>query len=114
MKKLCSILIILCMGAFAIAADSLLVEGKVLLDGLGRSGVTINGYKTDTEGGFSFKIPSNTDSLLTPSYKEFLFDPPHIHDRSNGYSCRFDLIHRISSGKENDHNFRSIQRRTCG
>jgi len=76
MKKLCAFLFILCMAAFAVAADSLLVEGKVLLDGTGRSNVSIAGYKTDADGGFSFRIPTGRGALLTPVYKHFLFDPP--------------------------------------
>ena len=76
MKKLCAVLFILCIAAFAVAADSLLVEGKVTLDGSGRSNVSIAGYKTDADGGFSFKLPSGTGALLTPVYREFLFDPP--------------------------------------
>ncbi len=79
MKKLTVLLFALLIVSLIFAvplADSLLVSGKVLLDSVGIANVNIAGVTTDANGGFSFKIPAGTGSLLTPVYKEFLFNPP--------------------------------------
>lgn len=86
MKKFILILFAICTTISAYAVDSLLVEGKVWLDGAGRSNVSIGSIKTDTEGAFSFKLPCGIDTILTPVYKAFLFDPPYYHIASTDTS----------------------------
>lgn len=83
MKKLSLLMIVLFFTSGLFALDSLLVEGKVMLDGIGKSNVDISGIKTDDNGGFSFKVPAGVDSLLIPVYQKFLFEPPTYQISSN-------------------------------
>lgn len=60
-------------------SDSLLVHGRVMLDGEGMPNVLIAGLRTDSTGYYAFKVPSGTDTTLVPKRFSFLFTPSEYH-----------------------------------
>ncbi|GEM_PF-1466132 len=59
--------------------DSLLVQGRVMLDSTGMADVSIAGVKTDSSGYYAFKMPVGIDTTLVPHRYAFLFSPAEYH-----------------------------------
>lgn len=74
-KKFTSLLILLFSILLGNNAGTLQIHGRVMLDGQGLANVQIADSKTDSLGYYSFFISSEKDTLLTPFYKQFIFEP---------------------------------------